>query len=220
MTIKFLKEWGFKKDDVIRTIIQRHLDGGAKIERTGFWVIIGGYSFRNISPGRAVKFAAAMNKLRRPMHLIKQDLDIDWAERVKARDNQNCVGCGVQGDKIGGTILAHTQVDEETGETHVVIKERVKKDVLTAHHWLKTKSRAGMARWARPCGVTYHYAEHVHTLHENPCWVDLEKIYRHVAIMEGEAAIHAALALATLTPTEDRVRALWLERCGKAMVKA
>ena len=215
MTIKFLKEWGFKKDDVVRTIIQRLLDGGIKPVRTAFWVSVGGYSFRNCSPGRAVKFAAALNKLRRPMHLIKQDLDADWAERVKARDNQTCVGCGVQGDKIGDTIAEHVVTDEETGESRTV-KERIKKDVLTAHHWLKTKSRAGMARWARPCGVTYHYAEHVHTLHENPCWVDLEKIYRHVAIVEGEAAIHAALALVGVEPTEARVRALWLERCGKS----
>ena len=126
------------------------------------------------------------------------------------------------GDKIGETIPAHTELDEFTGEEVREVKERIKKDVLTAHHWLKTKSRAGMARWARACGVTYHYAEHIHTLHENPCWVDLEKIYRAVAIAEGEEAIKAALALVSVEPTEARVRALWLERCGnkKAEVKA
>lgn len=166
------------------------------------------------TPIRAVKFAAALNKLRRPLHLIKQDLDQDWAARVKKRDNYICAGCNVMGDKIGATIPAHTELDEFTGEEIREVKERIKKDVLTAHHWLVTKARARMARWARPCGVTYHYAEHIHLLHENPCWVDLEKIYRAVAIAEGEEAIKAALALASVEPTEARVRALWLERCG------
>ncbi len=208
MTKKFLKEWGLisAADRDFNALMysprklklyQSWLDGGVRIARTGgrvemkegvnevWWVFN--------TPGRAVKFAAALNKLRRPLRLIKQDLDRDWAERVKERDNQTCALCVVQGDKV---------------------KAAGTKDVLTAHHWLKTKARAGMARWARACGVTVHYAEHIHTLHENPCWVDLEKIYRAVAIAEGEEAIKAALALVSVEPTEARVRALWLERCG------
>ena len=222
MTIKFLKQWGQHLDGHLenRASVQTALDGGCAIKRMAEVVeCVDMYVLP--SPGEAVKFAAALNKLRRPMHLIKHDLDQDWAERVKKRDDFTCVGCGVKGDKIGGTVIAHTEIDEDTGETRLV-KERIKKDVLTAHHWFKTKSRAGMARWARACGVTYHYAEHIHTLHENPCWVDLEKIYRAVAIAEGEGAIKAALALVSVEPTEARVRALWLERCGnkKAEVKA
>ena len=208
MTKKFLKEWGLisAADRDFNALMysprklklyQSWLDGGVRIARTKgrvemkegvnevWWVFN--------TPGRAVKFAAALNKLRRPLRLIKQDLDQDWAERVKERDNQTCALCVVQGDKV---------------------KAAGTKDVLTAHHWLKTKARAGMARWARACGVTVHYAEHIHTLHENPCWVDLEKIYRAVAIAEGEEAIKAALALVSVEPTEARVRALWLERCG------
>ena len=208
MTKKFLKEWGLisAADRDFNALMysprklklyQSWLDGGVRIARTKgrvemkegvnevWWVFN--------TPGRAVKFAAALNKLRRPLRLIKQDLDRDWAERVKERDNQTCALCVVQGDKV---------------------KAAGTKDVLTAHHWLKTKARAGMARWARACGVTVHYAEHIHTLHENPCWVDLEKIYRAVAIAEGEEAIKAALALVSVEPTEARVRALWLERCG------
>lgn len=219
MTKKFLKEWGQHLDGNLehRSEIQRGLDGGGKITRYGEVIKVDVQGTAHVfvleSPGRAVKFAAALNKLRRPLRLIKQDLDQDWAERVKERDDFTCVGCGMKGDKIGGTVIAHTEIDKDTGETRLV-KERIKKDVLTAHHWLKTKSRAGMARWARACGVTYHYAEHIHTLHENPCWVDLEKIYRAVAIAEGEEAIKAALALVSVEPTEARVRALWLERCG------
>lgn len=199
MTIKFLKEWGQHLDGNLerRSEIQRGLDGGGKITRYGKVIEVDVQGTAHVfvleSPGRAVKFAAALNKLRRPLRLIKQDLDRDWAERVKERDNQTCALCVVQGDKV---------------------KAAGTKDVLTAHHWLKTKARAGMARWARACGVTVHYAEHIHTLHENPCWVDLEKIYRAVAIAEGEEAIKAALALVSVEPTEARVRALWLERCG------
>lgn len=208
MTKKFLKEWGLisAADRDFNALMysprklklyQSWLDGGVRIARTKgrvemkegvnevWWVFN--------TPARAVKFAAALNKLRRPLRLIKQDLDRDWAERVKERDNQTCALCVVQGDKV---------------------KAAGTNDVLTAHHWLKTKARAGMARWARACGVTVHYAEHIHTLHENPCWVDLEKIYRAVAIAEGEEAIKAALALVSVEPTEARVRALWLERCG------
>ena len=202
MTIKFLKEWGQHLDGNLehRSEIQRGLDGGGKITRYGKVIEVDVQGTAHVfvleSPGRAVKFAAALNKLRRPLRLIKQDLDQDWAERVKERDNQTCALCVVQGDKV---------------------KAAGTKDVLTAHHWLKTKARAGMARWARPCGVTVHFAEHIHTLHENPCWVDLEKIYRAVAIAEGEEAIKAALALVSVEPTEARVRALWLERCGKEM---
>ena len=204
MTKKFLKEWGLisAADRDFNALMysprklklyQSWLDGGVRIARTKgrvemkegvnevWWVFN--------TPARAVKFAAALNKLRRPLRLIKQDLDRDWAERVKERDNQTCALCVVQGDKV---------------------KAAGTKDVLTAHHWLKTKARAGMARWARACGVTVHYAEHIHTLHENPCWVDLEKIYRAVAIAEGEEAIKAALALVSVEPTEARVRALWL----------
>ena len=199
MTIKFLKEWGQHLDGNLerRSEVQRGLDGGGKITRHGEVIEVDVQGTAHVfvleSPGRAVKFAAALNKLRRPLRLIKQDLDRDWAERVKERDNQTCALCVVQGDKV---------------------KAAGTKDVLTAHHWLKTKARAGMARWARACGVTVHYAEHIHTLHENPCWVDLEKIYRAVAIAEGEEAIKAALALVSVEPTEARVRALWLERCG------
>lgn len=199
MTKKFLKEWGQHLDGNLerRSEVQRGLDGGGKITRYGKVIEVDVQGTAHVfvleSPGRAVKFAAALNKLRRPLRLIKQDLDRDWAERVKERDNQTCALCVVQGDKV---------------------KAAGTKDVLTAHHWLKTKARAGMARWARACGVTVHYAEHIHTLHENPCWVDLEKIYRAVAIAEGEEAIKAALALVSVEPTEARVRALWLERCG------
>lgn len=199
MTIKFLKEWGQHLDGNLerRSEVQRGLDGGGKITRYGKVIEVDVQGTAHVfvleSPARAVKFAAALNKLRRPLRLIKQDLDRDWAERVKERDNQTCALCVVQGDKV---------------------KAAGTKDVLTAHHWLKTKARAGMARWARACGVTVHYAEHIHTLHENPCWVDLEKIYRAVAIAEGEEAIKAALALVSVEPTEARVRALWLERCG------
>lgn len=223
LTKKFLKEWGFSYGPAERMALQTLLDGGTKIIRVGLCVKIGdvipcldipGVFFLD-TPIRAVKFAAALNKLRRPLHLIKQDLDQDWAARVKKRDNYICAGCNVMGDKIGDTIAEHTVEDEETGEIRTV-KERIKKDVLTAHHWLVTKARARMARWARACGITYHYAEHIHKLHENPCWVDLEKIYRAVAIVEGEEAIKAALALASVEPTEARVRALWLERCGSA----
>lgn len=215
MTKKFLKEWGQPcANDTYRQVVQRALDGGKPIERYGALVRVGLWEFYMDTPGRAVKFAAALNKLRRPLRLIKQDLDADWAEQVKKRDNYICVGCNVMGDKIGETIPAHTELDEFTGEEIREVKARVNKDVLTAHHWLVTKARARMARWARPCGVTYHYAEHIHLLHENPCWVDLEKIYRAVAIAEGEEAIKAALTLAHVEPTEARVRALWLERCG------
>ena len=200
MTKKFLKEWGQHLDGNLeyRGEVQRGLDGGGKITRYGEVIEVDVQGTAHVfvleSPARAVKFAAALNKLRRPLRLIKQDLDRDWAERVKERDNQTCALCVVQGDKV---------------------KAAGTNDVLTAHHWLKTKARAGMARWARACGVTVHYAEHIHTLHENPCWVDLEKIYRAVAIAEGEEAIKAALALVNVKPTEARVRALWLERCGK-----
>lgn len=223
MTKKFLKEWGQPcTNDTYRQVVQRALDGGKPIERYRQLVRVGLWEFYMDSPAHAVMFAAALNKLRRPLRLIKQDLDADWAERVKMRDNYICVGCNVMGDKIGETIPAHTELDEFTGEETRTVKERIKKDVLTAHHWLVTKARARMARWARPCGVTYHYAEHIHLLHENPCWVDLEKIYRAVAIAEGEEGIKATLALARVEPTEARVRALWLERCGnkKAEVPA
>ena len=215
MTKKFVKEWGIAADnDVFRATLQRQLDGGTAIRRNSRVVSLLVWDFFFDTPARAVKFAAALGKLRRPLHLIKEDLDADWALRVKARDDFTCLGCGVRGDKIGETVLAHTVVDEDTGEERVV-KERIKKDPLTAHHWLKTKSRAGMARWARPCGVTYHYAEHIHTLHENPCWVDLDVIFQHVVAIEGIEAIKNTIMLSHLAPTEERVRALWLERCGK-----
>jgi len=199
LTKKFLKAWAFEKNDAARTDIQHRIDGGVKIERTAFWVSVGAHSFRCDSPARAVKFAAALNTLRRPLHLIKQDLDEDWAARVKERDNQTCVGCCVQGPKMKFAAI--------TG-----------KDSLTAHHWLKTKSRAGMARWARPCGVTYHFAEHIHTLHENPCWADMKPILEYVTLTEGEEAVDATLALTSVPATEAAVRALWLERCGKKEV--
>ena len=216
MTKKFMKEWGL--GDMGRLtceIIQRELDGGKQIVRSSLTVSVGKFCFppRN-SPGAAVRFAAALNRLRRPLRLIKKDLDEDWARRVKERDDQTCALCGVKGDVIGRVIPAHDEVDDETGELRHV-KERVMRDVLTAHHWLKTKARAGMARWARPCGVTVHFAEHIHALHENPCWMDLETIYRHVLDVEGAEALKAAIVLTNVEPTEARVRALWLERCGK-----
>ena len=214
MTIKFLKQWGQHLDGHLekRDGVQRALDGGCAIIRMAE-VVECFDVFVLSSPGEAVKFAAALNKLRRPMHLIKRDLDDDWAARVKARDNQTCVLCGVTGAKIGETIPAHEVTDEDTGEVQQV-KARVKKDVLTAHHWLKNKARAGMARWSRPCGVTVHYAEHIHLLHENPCWMDLEPISKHVTALEGEEAIQATLRLVAIAPTEALVRRLWLERCG------
>jgi hypothetical protein len=216
MTIKFLKEWGQHLDGNLefREEVQRGLDGGGKITRYSEVVEVDVCGVAHVyvleNPGRAVKFAAALNKLRRPLHLLKQDLDADWARRVKERDDCTCVGCGVKGDKIGATIPAHTELDEFTGEEIREVKERIKKDVLTAHHWIKTKSRSGMARWARPNGITYHYAEHIHTLHENPCWVDLKPIYDHVARLEGEDAIRATITLASVPATEARVRAAWL----------
>ena len=224
MTKKFLKEWGQHLDGNLeyRGEVQRGLDGGGKITRYGEVIEVDVQGTAHVfvleSPARAVKFAAALNKLRRPLRLIKQDLDADWAARVKERDNHTCVGCGVKGDKLGGMIEAHTELDEETGESRE-IRARVKKDVLTAHHWLVTKARARMARWARPCGVTYHYAEHIHSLHENPCWVDLEPIYWHVFELEGEEGIEAARLLSKLEPTEARVRALWRERCEAKKAK-
>ena len=219
MTKKFMKEWGYEEGQASREAVQRLLDGGTPISRKGVRVGVGGWEFPPLdTPARAVKFAAALNKLRRPLRLIKQDLDADWAARVKERDNHTCVGCGVKGDKLGGMIEAHTELDEETGESREV-RARVKKDVLTAHHWLVTKARARMARWARPCGVTYHYAEHIHSLHENPCWVDLEPIYWHVFELEGEEGIEAARLLSKLEPTEARVRALWRERCEAKKAK-
>lgn len=201
MTIKFLKQWGQHLDGNLehRNQTQHALDGGCAIVRlaevvevhepAGIWVYV------LSTPGEAVKFAAALNKLRRPLHLIKQDLDKDWAARVKERDNHTCVLCGVQGDKLNITKKG--------------------KDVLTAHHWFKTKSRAGMARWSRACGVTVHFAEHIHTLHENPCWLDLDVVYNHVTEAEGIGCLHTLRTLMDTAPTEASVRALWLERCGK-----
>lgn len=214
MTKKFCKEWGGLNDSALaRQELQRMLDGGRKIVRSGNDVTVGHRLFCTNSPGVAVKFAAALNKLRRPLRLIKKDLDADWAVRVKERDKQTCVLCGVTGNILGRTVPAHDEIDDETGEI-VHVKERTMKDVLTAHHWLKTKSHAGMARWARACGITVHYSEHIHTLHENPCWMNMEPVYRHVVAVEGKEAIEAAKVLVNVKPTEDRVRALWLERCG------
>lgn len=204
MTIKFLKQWRCPKISTEnRVIIQAHLDGGAKIARIKVApdknaVLIGTAVptpdnlectvFYFDTPAKAVKFAAALKTIRRPVRLLKTDLDADWAERVKERDNQTCVMCGVQGAKGG--------------------------DSLTAHHWLKTKARSGMARWARPCGVTVHYAEHIHTLHENPCWVDLNAVYYYILGAEGNNAIEQTIALSKVAATEDRVRKLWFERIG------
>lgn len=190
VTIKLLKDFGVALAPEAREELQRYLDGGGTIERDGCRVFSTVTSDLK-TPGEAVKFAAALNKCRRPLHLIKQDLDKDWAERVKARDNNTCALCGVMGDKMkaGGT-----------------------KDVLTAHHWLKTKARAGLARWSRACGVTVHFAEHIHTLHENPCWADLDVIYRHVAAAEGVGEIERTMRLAATSATEKTVRALWRER--------
>ena len=219
MTKKFLKEWGLESRNWRRGTWQCLLDGGAPISRRDNCVVLGEDAFGFSAPSKAVRFAAALNKLRRPLRLIKKDLDADWAARVKARDNQTCALCGVQGDIVGRVIPAHDEIDDETGQI-VHVKERTMKDVLTAHHWLKTKARAGMARWARPCGVTVHFAEHIHTLHENPCWMDLRAIHDYVAAVEAEPfAIEAAEALVNVEPTEARVRALWLERCGKKETK-
>lgn len=195
MTIKFLKQWGQHLDGHLenRDSVQTALDGGCAIKRMAE-VVECFDVFVLPSPGAAVKFAAALNKLRRPLHLVKQDLDADWAARVKARDSQTCALCGVMGAK-----------ENANGKG---------KDALTAHHWLKNKARAGMARWSRPCGVTVHFAEHIHLLHENPCWMDLEPISKHVTALEGEEAIQATLRLVAIAPTEALVRRLWLERCG------
>ena len=222
MTKKFCKEWGLPERGEYRSRIQLSLDGGERITREGKHVTIGVfYNGTRMSDsrifgtsGEAVKFAAALNRLRRPLRLIKKDLDADWAARVKGRDGQTCAICGVTGDIRGRVIPAHDEVDDETGKI-VHVKERTMKDVLTAHHWLKTKARAGMARWARPCGVTVHFAEHIHLLHENPCWADLKPIHDRVVATEGPEQLSAAMALTGVAPTEARVRALWLERCGK-----
>lgn len=202
MTLKFAKEYGLECNDAEwRKFIQIEIDGGAKIARQAekVWIYHQNkddelWSAYFPTPGRAVKFAAALNKTRRPLRLIKKDLDMDWAMRVKERDNFVCALCGWQGDK--------TKDPNSPG----------KKDVLTAHHWLKTKSRAGLARWARPCGVTVHFAEHIHTLHENPCWVDLERIYSFVSATEGEEAIHLTLSQINQPATEELVRQLWRMR--------
>ena len=226
MTIKFLKEWKqpvFTKED--REKIQTHLDGGSFIRRTKVApnknaVLItdcdrdllgpapGEYEvylppvlavFYLDTPAKAVKFAAALRKLRRPVRLLKQDLDQDWSERVKARDDDTCALCGVKGAKEKPTTF------NDAG------KPIYHRDSLTAHHWLKTKSHSGMARWARPCGVTVHFAEHIHTLHENPCWVDLVPIYNHVLHMESTGAIEATAKLSKVVATEARVRKAWFE---------
>ena len=215
MTIKFLKQWGVPTlHEITRHDAQRLLDGGARIERDRECVAIintenqmWNVSFLLSTPVAAVKFAAALNKLRRPLHLIKKDLDEDWARRVKERDNNTCALCGIQGDKAKGAK------EDDPGSMFAEAKSK-KRDVLTAHHWLKTKSRAGMARWSRACGVTVHFAEHIHILHENPCWMDLDMIYGNVLALEGAEGIASARLLASVTPTESTVRALWLERVG------
>ena len=201
MTNKFLAQWGLGPEpDTTRRLVQIELDGGRPVGREGCVVKAGGWPFVLNTPGEAVKFAAALNRLRRPLHLVKKDLDEDWARRVKERDSDTCAICGVMGPKAKADNGA-------------------KRDALTAHHWLKTKARAGMARWARACGATVHYAEHIHSLHENPCWADLELICRHVAALEGEQSVRAALELSKVSPDEKLVRALWLERCGNAEKK-
>lgn len=193
---KFLKKWGYKDIDLpLCKAIQHELDGGVKIKRSGATVWLPNCTFILNTPGEAVKFAAALNKLRRPLRLIKKDLDTDWSLRVKERDAQTCALCHIKGPKT------------KKGKTTC--------DALTAHHWLKTKARAGMARWARPCGVTVHFAEHIHTLHENPCWLDLDKIYQYMLLIEGEKAIENTIQLSNTKPTEKLVRALWLKRMSK-----
>lgn len=174
--------------------MQTFLDGGAKIDRTKEVVIIRGLptsrSYRD-SPRDAIQFAAALNRQRRPIHLIKQDLDKDWAERVKKRDDYTCALCGVRGPKG--------------------------KDTIGAHHWYKTKSKAGMGRYAEMCGVAVHYAEHIHILHENPCWVDLSKIADHVFASYTQAEILAAKTLCNVPISEQAVRELWYERIGSLL---
>lgn len=234
MTIKFLKQWGIVDfESIWRELTQTALDGGQEIVRkrdefnTVEIALSNGTTarFTRRAPADAVKFAAALNKLRRPLHLIKKDLDEDWARRVKERDNQTCLLCGIQGPKSKTPIKLNIQADmadapdcEEDEDIFApktpAAKKGGKQDVLTAHHWLKTKARAGMARWDRACGVTVHFAEHIHLLHENPCWADLEPIYRHIAMVEGEEAIQAALRLSKVRPEEKLVRALWLQNVG------
>lgn len=195
MTKKFCKQWGvFTLSDGALEEIRRALDGGAQIQRIGGRVSVCGYDMFSGSPRKAVKFSAALNKTRRKLHLIKQDLDADWARRVKERDDFTCVLCGVKGDKV----------NPKTG----------KKDVLTTHHWLKTKQQARMARWSVTCGVTVHYAEHIHTLHENPCWADLHRIERHVSAAEegGRAAVERCLEMSKVEADEEAARQLWLQR--------
>lgn len=201
MTKKFMKDWKCPPlTTAERNKIQCYLNGGIKICRVKEVVMFEGFMFNFSTPGTAVKFAAALNAIRRPLRLIKKDLDADWCSRVKARDEDTCILCGVVGRK------ATERIDKKTK------RPKVTYDSLTAHHWLKTKLRSRMARWARPCGVTVHFTEHIHQLHENPCWVGLEPIYRHVAIVEGEQAIKNALKLSQIEVTEAAVRALWLER--------
>ena len=216
MTIKFLKKWGFAFDERTRRTCQYLLDGGAKIVRIAQTVLIENEQHRRYSvmfplntPGTAVTFAAELNKLRRPLHLVKADLDEDWARRVKQRDTHTCVICGIQGPLIKAALG-----DDDEG-LFSSNPPRKKQDVLTAHHWLKTKSHAGMARWSTACGATVHYADHIHRLHENPCWIDLDKIYKHVLALEGEEAITAAINASIVSPTEKAVRALWWERVGR-----
>lgn len=203
MTKKFVKEWGVgPESDTDRARVQVELDGGARIVRDGCVVRVADIFRVTLgTPGKAVGFAAALNRLRRPLRLVKKDLDEDWARRVKERDGQTCVLCGVMGTKSkpgNGT----------------------KVDPLTAHHWLKTKARAGMARWARPCGVTVHFAEHIHTLHENPCWADLEPIARRVEAAEPPGMIPLTLAMSENPPDEECVRRLWRERVGSDLLAA
>lgn len=193
MTKKFVKEWKCGKfTDSERESVQNALNGGFKIDRHGDAIFVNGIVLTQPTPGKAVKLAAALNKNRRPLRLIKKDLDVDWCERVKARDNDTCALCGVKGRK------------QKEGKTTW--------DSLTAHHWVKTKLRSRMSRWARANGVTVHFTEHIHELHENPCWATLEPIYRYVATVEGEEAVKHVLTLANIKASEKRVRTLWYAR--------
>ena len=196
MTKKFLKEWGLisAADRDFNALMysprklklyQSWLDGGVRIARTKgrvemkegvnevWWVFN--------TPARAVKFAAALNKLRRPLRLIKQDLDRDWAERVKERDNQTCALCVVQGDKVNrwhpdahGTPLAQDQSPRLRASQHA-------------------------------SGVTVHHAEQYPYPYENPAGL----IWRrsHPRATRG---VRAIVPFKRRTPPTEPASGAWL----------
>ena len=71
VTKKFCKEWNCVFDDRERQFIQSMLDGGGSIIRVGCVVAIEGVPFVRNTPGEAVKFASALNRLRHPLRRSK-----------------------------------------------------------------------------------------------------------------------------------------------------